>query len=130
MLYPMFAMVILTFIIGVITLKTRFASVKNGDVKAGYYRLMDGQDVPNYVTQTTRAFNNQFEVPVLFYVVCTLYISMGIENPYAVYAAWAFVFFRIAHAVIHLTYNHVLHRLTAYWLAIVCVFALWLLLVL
>ena len=62
MLYPMFAMVILTFIIGVITLKTRFASVKNGDVKAGYYRLMDGQDVPNYVTQTTRAFNNQFEV--------------------------------------------------------------------
>ncbi|WP_019531577.1 MAPEG family protein [Dasania marina] len=129
MLYPMFAMVVLTFIIGFVALKTRFASVKNGEVKASYYRLMAGQEVPNTVTQSTRAFNNQFEVPVLFYVVCTLYISMGIENPYAIYTAWAFVVFRCIHAVIHLTYNHVLHRLSAYWLAILCVLALWLLLI-
>ncbi|MGK0441013.1 MAG: hypothetical protein ACJA0N_000808 [Pseudohongiellaceae bacterium] len=130
MLYPMFAMVVLTSIIGTIALKTRFASVRNGDVNPHYYKLMEGDDVPEHVTKTTRAFNNQFEIPVLFYVVCTLYISMGIENPLAMYMAWAFVFFRCIHAAIHLTYNRVLHRLTAYWLAILCMLSLWIILIL
>lgn len=129
-LYPMFAMVVITSIIGTIALKTRLTSVKNGDVHPKYFRLMEGQDVPEQVTKTTRAYNNQFEIPVLFYVVGTLYISMGIENPVATYVAWGFVLLRAVHAAIHLTYNHVLHRLTAYWLALMCMLTLWVLLIL
>lgn len=121
----MSAMVLVTFIVGFIAVKTRFASVKKGTVKARYYKLMEGQEVPEVVTKTTRCFNNQFEIPVLFYVVCTLYISLNITSDFAQVMAWLFVIFRGIHAYVHLTYNHILHRMSVYWLAFICVLVLW-----
>jgi len=118
-------MVLLTFIVGCIAVTTRFASVKKGDVNAKYYRLMQGQEVPDIITKSTRNFNNQFEIPVLFYVVCTLYISLNIESLLAIVLAWGFVVLRFVHAYIHLTYNHVLHRLSVFFLAFLSVMAMW-----
>lgn len=125
LLYPMFFMVFLTFIVGFITVTARFSSVKKGDVRAKYYRLMSGQDVPEFITKTTRNFNNQFEIPTLFYVVCTLYISLGIESTFALVCAWLFVVLRFAHSYIHITYNHVLHRMLTFVAGFTCVMALW-----
>jgi hypothetical protein len=124
----MFLMVLLTLVIGVLAVRTRFASVKSGDVRAKYYKLMDGQDVPDVVTKTTRNFNNQFETPILFYVVCTLYLTLGIEHDIAVVFAWLFVGFRVIHSFIHITYNHVIHRLLAFGSAFFCVIVLWVIL--
>lgn len=121
----MAAMVLLTTIVGFIAVKVRFASVKSGEMNGKYFRLMQGYDVPNNVIQSTRNFNNQFEVPVLFYVVCTLYVSLHIENLLAIGLAWCFVGFRYIHAYIHLTYNKIIHRMLAFWLAIIMVLALW-----
>lgn len=125
MVYPMSLMVLLTFIIGFLTVKVRFASVKKGDVKAKYFKLMAGQDVPEIITKTSRNFNNQFEVPVLFYVVCTLYISLGIESVVAVCFAWLFVALRFIHSYIHITYNHILHRMSVFVAAFLCVIVMW-----
>lgn len=120
------AMVLLTFVVGVIAVKARFASVMSGNVSVKYYQLMQGSDVPDIVIKTTRCFNNQFEIPVLFYVVCTLYISLGVESSVGLMFAWFFVVFRCIHAFIHLTYNNIIHRLSSYWLAFVSVIAMWL----
>lgn len=129
MLYPMFALVLLTTVIGVIAVTCRFKSVKSGAVKIEYYRVMEGDDVPEVVTRTTRCINNMFEVPVLFYVVSTLYTSLEVESSFAVALAWMFVGFRCIQATIHLTTNNVLHRMLAFWLAFVCVFLMWVTLV-
>ncbi len=118
-------MVLLTFIIGLIAVKVRFASIKTGKVKARFYKLMAGQEVPKQVTVTTRCFNNQFEIPLLFYVVCTLYISLGIESSLAIISAWLFVALRYIHAYIHLSYNHVLHRMLVFWAGFIAVMVLW-----
>ena len=118
-------MVLLTFIVGFIAVTTRLSSVKKGNVKAKYYRLMEGQEVPEIITKTTRNFNNQFEVPLLFYVVCTLYISLNIESSVAIILAWLFVILRCIHSYIHLTYNNVLHRMSVFFLAFFCVLGLW-----
>lgn len=125
MLYPMVMMVVLTFIVGLITARTRFASVRSGDVKLRYFKLMQGQDVPERVTVTSRSFNNMFEVPVLFYVACTLYISLGVAGPAGPVLAWSFVVLRYVHAAIHLTYNGFLHRMVFFWASFVCVLLLW-----
>ncbi len=125
LIYPMFSMVLLTFVIACIAVKARFSSVKNKTVSAKFYRLMDGQDVPDIITKTTRNFNNQFEIPTLFYVVCTLYIFMGINSLTALIFAWLFIALRIAHSYIHLTYNHILHRMITFWLSFMCVMVLW-----
>ncbi len=118
-------MVLLTFFIGCIAVKTRFASVTSGEVRLQYYKLMEGVDVPEFVTKTSRCFNNQFEVPVLFYVVCSLYVGLGIESMVGVVFAWGFALLRVAHACIHLTYNRVLHRMLVFWAAFICVMVLW-----
>ena len=121
----MFTMVLLTFIIACLAVKVRFSSVKTGDVSPKYFRLMDGQDVPDLITKTTRNFNNQFEIPTLFYVVCTLYICFGIESLIALVFAWLFILLRVAHSYIHLTYNHILHRMLTFWASFMCVMVLW-----
>lgn len=118
-------MVVLTFIVGCITVKARFSSVKRGNVSAKYYKLMDGAEVPEIITKTTRNFNNQFEIPVLFYIACTLYICLDIDSAFAVLFAWLFVAFRFIHSYIHLTYNHILHRMLTFWFSFICVLVLW-----
>ncbi|MFY8350608.1 MAPEG family protein [Pseudoalteromonas sp. SSM20] len=128
MIYAMFAMVVLTFMVGIVAVVTRVKSVKNGSVKIKYYRTMDGQEVPEQLTKSTRCFNNMFEVPVLFYVVSTLFVILKTNNELALLLAWVFVGFRIAQAIVHLTYNNVLHRMLMFWGAVISVLSMWVIL--
>ena len=125
LLYPMFLMVVLICIVATIAVKARVSSVKNKQVSAKYFQLMEGSDIPDIITKTTRNFNNQFEIPVLFYVVATLYISFDLESFFAIAVAWSFVIFRFAHSYIHLTYNNIIHRMLTFWLSFLCVLILW-----
>lgn len=125
MIYAMFSVSMLTILVGLIAVKARIASVKNGQLPASYFKLMQGQEVPEIVTKTTRCFNNLFEIPVLFYSVCTLYIVLGIEGTVALVIAWLFVIVRCAQAYIHISYNHVRHRLLMFGISVLCVFLLW-----
>ena len=68
---------------------------------------------------------NLLELPLLFYVVCVvLYVTSGASR-LAVYVAWAYVVLRVVHSLIHLSYNHVLHRLAAFTLSNVSLVSLW-----
>ncbi len=135
MLYPMFCVVILTFIVGVMTIRVRFKSVTNGDVPIAYYQLMQGQATDS-VIKMSRCFNNLFEMPVLFYVVSVLYLlydevlntgGVGIADTLlSLGLAWLFVVARVIQAVVHTTTNNVVHRMLAYWLGCLCVLGLWL----
>ncbi len=125
MIYAMFVVSILTIMIGLIAVRARIASVSNGQVKARYFKLMQGQEVPEIVTKTTRCLNNMFEVPVLFYVACTLYVVLGIESLVGLVFAWLFVIFRTVHASIHITYNIVRHRMYVFGASVLCVLFLW-----
>lgn len=126
MIYPMFCLVLLTFIVALVTIKARVASVKSGQLKIKYFRLMQGEEVSELVTKTTRCFNNMFEVPVLFYVGCIMSISTGADGIVGLVLAWLFVVFRCLQAFIHITYNNVLHRMVAFWCAFMSVMGLWL----
>ena len=126
MFYPMFMMVLLTFIVGLVTMKYRFSVVISGTLHHNYFKLMEGQEVPEFFTRTTRCFNNMFEVPVLFYVACLLYIVMGIDSLAGLIFAWLFVLMRYFQALVHLTYNRVLHRMLFFWFAFLSAMGLWL----
>ena len=130
MFYPMVSMVLLTFIVGLIAAWARFCGVRSGEVKFKYFKLMQGQEVPERVTVTTRCFNNMFEVPVLFYVACALHISLGVEGLPGLVCAWLFVVLRYVQAFVHLSNNHFLHRMLAFWMSFMCVLLLWMNLVL
>ena len=128
MITPIFAMVTLTFIIGIVTIKVRLASIRQGKVSIKYYRVMTEETatVPVDVLKTSRCFSNQFEMPTLFYVVAILYIQFDINGIFPLIFAWLFILFRSAQSYIHLTYNNVLHRASAFWLSCICLLILWL----
>ena len=122
----MILMVLLTFIVGLMTMKHRIESVKSGIVSPKYFKLMEGQEVPEIITKTTRCFNNMFEVPLLFYIGCVLYISLDVESLVGLLLAWLFVLMRYIQAYIHLTYNHLIHRMLSFWLGFISTLGLWL----
>jgi Uncharacterized protein conserved in bacteria len=86
---------------------------------------MQGDKIPEVITKTTRCVNNMFEVPMLFYVVSTLYIALHIESLLAIILSSIFVGLRCVQAYIHLTYNNVVHRMLAFWFGLICVLLLW-----
>lgn len=121
----MAAMVLLTFIVGTVAVRRRFASVKNGNIDAKYFKLMAGEQIPDDVAKSTRNFNNLFEVPLLFYIAATLHVVLSLNSIIGLIFAWLFVSFRFWHSYIHLTYNKLVHRMTIYWLGLLCVLVMW-----
>ncbi|HEY7772236.1 MAG TPA: MAPEG family protein [Marinagarivorans sp.] len=124
MLYAMFGMVALTTVVGILAVTSRVRGVRNKQISIKVFRTMQG-DLPDFILRTTRNYNNQFELPVLFYLVCTLYIVLQHETLAALITAWAFVASRVLHAFIHLTANNIMHRMLAFWLGVILVLGLW-----
>ncbi len=55
--------------------------------------------------QVAYSFSNQFELPVLFYVLTILAYVTHLAGVVFVVLAWIFVIFRILHAYVHVTSN-------------------------
>ena len=125
MLYPMFFMVMLTFVILLFTLRIRLASVRRGEVSLSYYSLFQGEEIPDLVIKTSRNVANLFEVPVLFYTAGVLYVALEISDSVPVTLAWLFVIARVIHTGIHLSYNNVMHRLVVFGLGNLSVLGMW-----
>ncbi len=128
MFYPLFGLVLLTVIIGLVAFKQRYQSVQNHKVSIKYFQVMEGDNIPSSVKQSTRCYNNMFEVPLLVYIAGALYLALGFENISAIIFAWLFFGFRCVHAWILLTYNNVIHRMIVYWIAFFCMVGMWVIL--
>ena len=124
-IYPVFSLVILTFIMAFATGTSRFISVRRKDINPKYYIFMSGDTPPDYVQKLSRNFANLLETPILFYLLAVLIIALQIDSALMVKLAWLYVFFRLVHSVIHISYNHVLHRFTAFLLSMLTLLAMW-----
>ena len=76
----------------------------------------------------SNSFDNQFQLPVLFFIAALVALHLGAVGWVEVIFAWAFVALRYVHAAIHVTTNHVEQRFAAYaaGLAVLALFWLWL----
>ncbi|MHA6298818.1 MAPEG family protein [Devosia sp. CAU 1758] len=76
----------------------------------------------------SNSFDNQFQLPVLFFVAALLLLQLDLVGWVDVTLAWLFVALRLAHALIHVTTNRVYRRFVAYTagLAVLTLFWLWL----
>lgn len=125
MLYPLYAQVVLTFLVLFWTFFTRVQAVRQREINFGYFRLMQGA-APERMQKATRHFANLFEMPVLFYAVCLLCVFKGFDDTLQMALAWFYVLCRSAQALIHLSYNHILHRVLVFSLGNGVLLALWL----
>lgn len=76
----------------------------------------------------SNSFDNQFQLPVLFFAGALLALQMGAVGWVEALFGLVFVALRYVHAAIHVTTNHVQQRFAAYTLglAVLCLFWLWL----
>jgi hypothetical protein len=74
---------------------------------------MSREPWPDDAKLASNAFDNQFQLPVLFYVAVFAALYLG-PVWFEAALAWGFVISRIVHAAIHVTSNHVIRRFTAY----------------
>lgn len=75
-------------------------------------------------------FDNQFQLPVLFYVAALLSLLMGGTGWVEVILASLFVALRYGHAWVHVTTNRVFRRFSVYFAGLVVLGLLWVWLVL
>ena len=81
---------------------------------------------PTRVTQIGNAFSNQFELPVLFYVLIALALPLRKADLVIVLLSWVFVVTRFAHAGIFVTSNDVRQRSLVWFAGVLVLFAMWL----
>jgi len=70
LVYPMAAMVSLTFGVVIALFRARVWAVRAGEVDASYFKTYQEGSEPRHTAQLSRQFVNLFETPVLFYVAC------------------------------------------------------------
>lgn len=126
-LIPMFALAGWTACVLLLVPITRVLAVRAGRAKPRDFKYGESADVPGSVSLPNRNYMNLLELPVLFYVVCLLIYVTGGTSAGTVGLAWAYVALRVVHSLIHLTYNHVLHRLAAFASSFLVLIGLWVL---
>jgi hypothetical protein len=70
--------------------------------------------VPADVALPNRVFMNLVEVPPLFYVVSLIHFVTHQVDAVALGLAWLYFALRMAHSIIYLSYNHVVHRFAVF----------------
>jgi hypothetical protein len=108
-LLPLFVEVILTFVLMLQMGALRRADYSSGAVKADDIALREPR-WPQRTTQAANAFSNQFELPVLFYVLTILAWVTRHAGIVFVVLAWIFVICRVLQAYVHVTSNVVRYR--------------------
>ena len=124
-LLPVFVLVGLTF-----ALLLGMASARGRALKGQETSLKDiASGQPNRPEKATRigdCFSDQFEIPVLFYVLIALALPLRHADLVIVLLSWVFVVIRFVHAGIFVTSNHVRQRGTVWFSSVLVLFAMWL----
>ena len=115
LIYPMFAMVILTFIVLITLFRNRVQSVRSGEISPFFYKTYQGEVEPDKLLKLSQHVTNMFEAPTLFYVACLAAMIIGEQSMLFLLLAWAYVFLRVAHAYIHIGSNKLKRRITVYF---------------
>jgi hypothetical protein len=120
------AQVLLTVVILLLMGRERVPRVMSGEIHWQDIAV-DRSAYPLRARLLSNNFDNQFQLPVLFYVVALLVLWSGSIGWVEVILAWLFVILRYVHAAIHTTTNSLFPRFSAYTagMVVLCVFWVW-----
>jgi hypothetical protein len=101
---------------------------KSADVKSGQFdrekAAMDNEAWSKPVVLTSKNLANQFQLPVIFYVLCLILAGIDAVAMITLAVAWVFVAARYVHAYVHVSTNYVPARLRAFLLGALTLFVL------
>jgi hypothetical protein len=123
-LLPLFVEVLLTFGVMFGMMYFRTSTLQRGETRFDDIALRE----PNWPVPATKfaySFSNQFELPILFYVLTILEVITRHADLIFVILAWIFVVSRWAHALIHVTNNNVRVRGGFYGIGAIILVIMW-----
>ena len=123
-LLPLFVEVLLTFALMLGMMYFRTSSLQHGETRFEQIALRE-PNWPVRATQFAYAFGNQFELPVLFYVLTILAIITHHADIVFLVLAWIFVIPRIMQSYVHVTNNNVRWRGGFYGVGALVLLAMW-----
>ena len=123
-LLPVFVQVGLTLALLIGMVLARRSTLVSGQTKIRDVAL--GEPAwPKRATQIGNCYRNQFELPVLFYVLIALALPLRRADLFIVLMSWVFVVTRFAHAGIFVTSNNIQQRSMAWFAGALVVLAMW-----
>lgn len=124
-LAPVFIQVALTFALMTMMARARFAAARARQVKIADIALGQTAPWPERPAQLARAFHNQLETPLLFYVAVVLALVTGKADGVFVALEWVWLAIRLAHAFVHVGSNHVPTRFRIFLGSFFALLAMW-----
>jgi hypothetical protein len=123
-LLPVFVLVGLTFALLLWMAGARRQALVGGETRVRDVAL--GQpNWPTRATQVGNSFKNQFELPLLFYILIALALPLRHADLFIVLMSWVFVVTRFAHAGIFVTSNDLRQRSLAWFAGVLVLLAMW-----
>jgi hypothetical protein len=123
-LLPLFVEVALTFGLLLWLGVRRREDLSNGTTRLSQIALREPNWSPRTL-QTAYSFSNQFELPVLFYVLTVLEIITRHADFIFIVLAWIFVLSRLGQAYVHITGNNVRLRGAIYGVGAIALIIAW-----
>jgi len=123
-LLPVFVLVFLMFVLGLRVMAVRWRAVKTREVRVRDIAL--GQNAwPENVTKVSNSYGNQFELPLLYFVLVALALPLRQTDLLFVLLSWIFVVLRFVHSGVHVTSNDLRWRFSAFMAGAVVLMAMW-----
>lgn len=113
--------VILTLFIFIVLAQRKAKAIRRGEVNLKSSAL-HYDAWPDYVLQVTNNIQNQFQTPILFYVLSFAFILIDKVDGLVLIGAWIYVLSRYVHAYIHINSNYVPSRLKAFFVGLLAIF--------
>lgn len=123
-IYPVFALVLLTFIVWLKMYYVRFSTMKKQGITASEMNASN-RNLPKEIIFSGDNFRNLCQMPILFYAGIIFIVVLGVSDIVFLTLAWLFVALRIVHSFIHTTYNKISHRFLAYFFSSLVLWVLW-----
>lgn len=103
---PVLIHILLTLSVFIALASAKKKALQEGGINEDRRGLFDDA-WPNKVIQINNNIRNQFELPILFYILVMMLWQLGGVNSVAIVLAWLFVGSRVLHAYIHTGTNYV-----------------------
>lgn len=123
-LLPVFVLVLLTLVLALWMGYERNRALMSKNVRMKDVALTK-ENWPERAKQISNAYHNQYELPVLFYVLTAFALITRKADLIFVVLAWVFVISRLVHAYIHTTSNNVPRRFFAYVVGLLVLTIMW-----
>lgn len=119
--FPVLVQIVLTLSLYVLLTIRKSRAAKLGNVNESRRGLFDDA-WPVDVIAVNNCIRNQFEIPVLFYVLSIFLFLLNAVGLPALLVAWLFVLSRVAHAYVHTGSNYVPIRRRIFMFGAVLIF--------